>query len=338
VSGTTFVIAEAGVNHNGNLAMALRLVDAAADAGADAVKFQSFKADRIALATAPKAQYQKASTGEDGGQFAMLKALELSESDHLSIARRCSERGVRFLSTPFDESSADMLRDLGVEQFKIPSGEITNTPLLRHVGSFGLPLLVSTGMSDLDEVRLCVETLRQAGGGSITLLHCVTEYPAPADQINLRAMATLREAFGVPVGYSDHSVGLEIAFAAVALGATVLEKHFTLDRSLPGPDHAASLEPGELKELVRGIRSIESSLGDGRKVPAPCEWKNRDVVRRSIVAGRRIDEGEPLAIGDLVMMRPGTGISPTEIDSIVGMRASRTIEQGAIVSREDLRR
>jgi N-acetylneuraminate synthase/N,N'-diacetyllegionaminate synthase len=336
VSARTFVIAEAGVNHNGSLATALRLVDAAADAGADAVKFQSFKAEKIVLESAPKAEYQKLSTGSGDGQFAMLKALELSESDHLEIARRCADRNILFLSTPFDEESADMLRGLGVGQFKIPSGEITNTPLLRHVARFGLPLLVSTGMADLEEVRLCVATLREAGASEITLLHCVTEYPAPVDQINLRAMATLREAFGVPVGYSDHSEGLEIAFAAVALGATVLEKHFTLDRTMPGPDHTSSLEPAELQAMVRGIHAIESALGNGVKTPAPCELKNRDVVRRSLVVARRIERGETVAEQDLTAKRPGTGICPTLIDSIVGRRIAKTLEPGSILEWKDL--
>lgn len=336
MNGRTFVIAEAGVNHNGSLDLALRLVDAAAGAGADAVKFQSFRAERVAVAGAPKADYQKAATGSAEGQLAMLKALELSESDHRALALRCAERGIRFLSTPFDEESADLLRGLGVERFKIPSGEITNTPLLRHVARFGLPLLVSTGMADLGEVDVCVRTLREAGGGAITLLHCVTEYPAPPDQINLRAMETMRRAFGLDVGYSDHSAGLEIAFAAVALGASVLEKHFTLDRSLPGPDHAASLEPAELRALVAGIRAIESSLGNGAKVPAACELGNRSVVRRSLVAARTLRPGETIAARDLAARRPGSGIPPTSIDAVAGRKVARSVEAGSLLAWEDL--
>lgn len=336
MTSRTFVIAEAGVNHNGSLELALGLVDAASRAGADAVKFQSFRADKIALHSAPKASYQEASTGIAESQHEMLRRLELSESDHVALAHRCAERGIAFLSTPFDAESADMLFRLGVQQFKIPSGEITNTPLLRHVASFGLPLLVSTGMAYLEEVEECLRTLRGAGATDITLLHCVTEYPAPADQINLRAMATLRDAFSVPVGYSDHSEGLEIAYAAVALGAVVLEKHFTLDRSLPGPDHLASIDAGGLVELVRGIRAVESALGNGTKAPAPCEVRNREVVRRSLVLSRGIRAGETIEPSDLAAMRPGTGISPTRITDLAGRRARRDLEAWAPLAWEDL--
>lgn len=336
MTSRTFVIAEAGVNHNGSLELALGLVDAASRAGADAVKFQSFRADKIALHSAPKASYQEASTGIAESQHEMLRRLELSESDHVALAHRCAERGIAFLSTPFDAESADMLFRLGVQQFKIPSGEITNTPLLRHVASFGLPLLVSTGMAYLEEVEECLRTLRGAGATDITLLHCVTEYPAPADQINLRAMATLRDAFSVPVGYSDHSEGLEIAYAAVALGAVVLEKHFTLDRSLPGPDHLASIDAGGLVELVRGIRAVESALGNGTKAPAPCEVRNREVVRRSLVLSRGIRAGEMIEPSDLAAMRPGTGISPTRITDLAGRRARRDLEAWAPLAWEDL--
>jgi N-acetylneuraminate synthase len=336
MTSRTFVIAEAGVNHNGSLELALGLVDAASRAGADAVKFQSFRADKIALHSAPKASYQEASTGTVESQHEMLRRLELSESDHVALAHRCAERGIAFLSTPFDAESADMLFRLGVQQFKIPSGEITNTPLLRHVASFGLPLLVSTGMAYLEEVEECLRTLRGAGAADITLLHCVTEYPAPAEQINLRAMATLRDAFSVPVGYSDHSEGLEIAYAAVALGAVVLEKHFTLDRSLPGPDHQASIDAAGLVELVRGIRAVESALGNGTKAPALCEVRNREVVRRSLVVSRRIPGGQILVSDDLVALRPGTGISPARIDSIVGRIAAYDIEPGTVLREEDL--
>jgi len=336
MSGRVLIIAEAGVNHNGSLELALRLVDAAAEAGADAVKFQSFKADKVASAQAAKADYQTRTTGAGESQLEMLRRLELTETDHQVIAARCLERGIRFLSTPFDEESADLLHRLGVELFKIPSGEITNTPLLRHVASLGHPLVISTGMADLEEVRECVEVVRRAGATDITLLHCVTEYPAPVDQINLRAMATMRSAFGLPVGYSDHSEGIEIALAATALGACVIEKHFTLDRNLPGPDHKASLEPSELAAMVRGIRVVERALGDGIKRAAPCERANRDVARRSVVVLRDLPSGAVLADSDLGARRPGTGITPSRIPELVGQILSQPVEAGTLLRMEDL--
>ena len=263
-----FIIAEAGVNHNGSLDLALSLIDAAKAAGADAVKFQTFRADNLATATAHKAAYQERSTSNEETQFQMLKRLELDAEAHHRLIEHCRVVGIQFLSSPFDIESADLLEQMDVSLYKIPSGEITNLPYLRHIGRKGKPVILSTGMSTLVEVEEGVQALRESGVKDITLLHCVTEYPAPFDEINLRAMHTLHTAFGLPVGYSDHTPGTEIAIAAVALGAVVIEKHFTLDRNLPGPDHAASLEPSELKQMVSAIRHVESALGDGIKVPA----------------------------------------------------------------------
>ncbi|PIR19418.1 MAG: N-acetylneuraminate synthase, partial [Elusimicrobia bacterium CG11_big_fil_rev_8_21_14_0_20_64_6] len=274
-----FIIAEAGVNHNGKIKLAERLVDAGKAAGADAVKFQTFRADSLVSAGAPLARYQR---GKSGGasQLEMIRALELSEADHRILLKRCGRAGIEFMSTPFDEASADMLVRLGVKRLKIPSGEITNKRLIEHVARKGKPVILSTGMSTLAEVRKAVGWILKTRRVPLTVLHCVTEYPAPAAQVNLRAMDSLRAATGLPVGYSDHTLGVEVAVASAARGATVLEKHLTLDRSLPGPDHAASLEPREFARMVAAIRLVESALGDGVKRPAPCERKNISVARR----------------------------------------------------------
>lgn len=330
------LIAEAGVNHNGSLELALRLVDAAADAGADAVKFQTFRAERTASAHAAKAAYQRHAAGPEESQVEMLRRLELSEEAHLSLLAHCRRRGIRFLSTPFDPESADLLARIGVDLLKLPSGELTNHPLLAHVASKGLPVILSTGMATLAEVGLALEVLQGAGAAGVTLLHCVTEYPAPPAEINLRAMATLRGAFQVPVGYSDHSEGDAVALAAVALGASVLEKHFTLDRALPGPDHRASLEPGELRALVQRVRLVESALGDGIKRPAPCELPNRLLVRRSLVATRPLGPGTRLAASDLTAKRPGTGIPPSDLPKVLGMVLARPLEADGLLTWEAL--
>lgn len=327
-----FTIAEAGVNHNGDLRRALRLVDAAAAAGADAVKFQTFAADRLAVASAPKAAYQKKRTPAGQSQLEMLRRLELSESDHRALIARCRKRGILFLSTPFDEQSADMLDRLGVAAFKLPSGELTNLPFLRHVARKGKPMIVSTGMAGLAEVRDAVGAVRRAGVPELVLLHCVSNYPAAPETINLRAMAAMAKAFGVPVGYSDHTLGLEISFAAAALGAAVIEKHFTLDRRLPGPDHACSLEPDELKAWVRGIRAVESSLGHGRKEPAPGEADTARAARKSLVAARAIPAGARLTADMVAAKRPGTGISPAQLGRVLGRRARRSIPADALLS------
>jgi N,N'-diacetyllegionaminate synthase len=313
-----FVIAEAGVNHNGSVEMALRLIDAAAEAGADAVKFQTFAAGRLTTASAPTAAYQR-QTGATS-QIDLLKALELSEDAHTKIQRRCTERGVIFLSTPFDELSADLLDRLGVPAFKIGSGEITNLPLLQHVAAKRRPVLLSTGMSTLMEVGTAVQTLRAGGATEIILLQCTSSYPAPAASANLNAMRTLEREFGVPVGYSDHTQGIHIALAAVALGACVVEKHLTLDRQLPGPDHQASIEPREFAELVNGIHEVEAALGSGVKEPTSAEVDMAAIVRRSVVAARDLRAGEILTRDGFVLKRPGTGIPPSSAPDLIGRR------------------
>ncbi|MGA8741795.1 MAG: N-acetylneuraminate synthase [Terracidiphilus sp.] len=313
-----FIIAEAGVNHNGSLDLALSLIDAAKAAGADAVKFQTFRADNLATATAHKAAYQERTTSNEETQFQMLKRLELDAEAHERLIEHCRTVGIQFLSSPFDIESADLLEQMDVPLYKIPSGEITNLPYLRHIGRKGKPVILSTGMSTLVEVEEGVQALRESGGKDITLLHCVTEYPAPFDEINLRAMHTLHTAFGLPVGYSDHTPGTEIAIAAVALGAVVIEKHFTLDRNLPGPDHAASLEPSELKQMVSAIRHVESALGNGIKTPAKCEIPNMSVARKSLVASRTLQAGHKLEPDDLAIKRPGNGIAPRQQPDLIG--------------------
>lgn len=319
------IIAEAGVNHNGDLDLARRLIDAAADAGADYVKFQTFKAERLVTRDAAKAEYQKKNDGVSEGQFEMLRRLELSEAMHQELITHCAERGIAFLSTAFDNESLDLLVGYGVPLLKIPSGEITNLPYLRHAGGFGKPIILSTGMATLDEVGQALRVLERAGTPRerITVLHCTTEYPTPMGEVNLTAMLTIRNAFGVRIGYSDHTPGIEVAVAATALGAAVIEKHFTLDRNLPGPDHKASLEPNELAAMVRAIRNIERAMGDGIKQPGPSEFRNRIAARKSIVAARPIREGEVFADENLALKRPGTGLSPMRWDEVIGRAASR---------------
>jgi N-acetylneuraminate synthase/N,N'-diacetyllegionaminate synthase len=323
-----FIIAEAGVNHNGDLTLARRLVEAAAAAKADAVKFQTFRAERVAGPASPKAAYQLATTGRETSQLDMLRGLELPREAFAELQRECEARGILFLSTPFDEESADLLEKLNVPAFKIPSGEITNVPLLAHVARKRRPIILSTGMSTMEEVRAAVETLRQAGATQLILLHCVSNYPADPRDANLRAMAAMAEAFQVPVGYSDHTPGIEVALAAVALGACVIEKHFTLDRTLPGPDHRASLMPQELEALVRGIRIVESSLGDGRKRPMPSEADTAAVARRSLAAARDIAAGQTLTEDAIEILRPGGGLPPALRPAVVGRTATVDILAG----------
>ena len=331
-----FVIAEAGVNHNGDLELAHRLVDAAADAGVDAVKFQTFRADRLVTRSAPRAAYQVHNTGSDASQHEMLRRLELAPDAHERLMRHCEQRGIMFLSTPFDEESADLLDGLGVPAFKLPSGEVTNLPLLTHVARFGRPVILSTGMAWLGEVETALHALRRAGAREVVLLHCVSTYPAEPSDTNLRAMGTLARAFGVPVGYSDHTLGLEVPLASVALGAVVVEKHITLDRSLPGPDHRASLEPGEFAELVGCIRVVEAALGHGRKEPAPSEADTARVARRSLVASRPVAAGDRIAEADVAVMRPGTGLPAAMLRHVLGRRALRDLEPGELLSFEVL--
>lgn len=322
---TIRIIAEAGVNHNGDLALAKQLVDAAAAAGADFVKFQTFKAERLVTRDAAKAEYQKATSGAHESQFDMIRRLELSDTMHRELIAHCAARGIAFLSTAFDVESLDLLAGFGLPLVKIPSGEITNLPYLRHVGRMGLPVVISTGMAVLDEVGEALAVLAAAGTPRerVTVLHCTTEYPTPMAEVNLNAMRTIRDTFGVSVGYSDHTPGIEVAIAAAALGASVIEKHFTLDRGLPGPDHQASLEPEELSEMVAAIRNIEAALGDGIKRPTPSELRNRPVARKSIVAARPIAAGEVLTVENLTVKRPGTGVSPMRWDEILGTTAAR---------------
>jgi N-acetylneuraminate synthase len=327
-----FVIAEAGVNHNGDLEMAKRLIDVAIKAGADAVKFQTFKAETLVTATAPKAEYQTQTTPVDESQLEMLRKIELSNGDHDELSAYCRRTGILFLSTPFDEDSADLLDALSVPVFKISSGDLTNTPLLEHVAKKRKPVILSTGMADLAEVRDAVETLNAAGCDEVVLLHCVSDYPADPADVNLRAIQTLRETFNLPVGFSDHTQGLEVALAAAALGASVIEKHFTLDRNLPGPDHRASLEPDELIKFISGIRTVESSLGSGEKVPTAREIETAKVARRSIVATQTIPAGTIVERNMIAAKRPGTGLPPARLNSIVGRKTRIEIPVGTLLT------
>lgn len=322
---TTLVVAEAGVNHNGDLVLARRLIEAAADAGADLVKFQTFAADRLVTRQAAKAEYQISAAGADETQYQMLRRLELNRAGHELLIAHCRDQGIGFLSTAFDEASVDLLVDLGIDRFKIPSGELTNLPYLRHVARQGRPLILSTGMATLGEIEASLEVLVASGAARdrITVLHCNTEYPTPMADVNLRAMITIHKAFGVAVGYSDHTSGIEVAVAAVALGATIIEKHLTLDRSLPGPDHKASLEPCEFKAMVTAIRNVELAIGDGIKRPTPSEAKNIPVARKSLVAALAIRAGEIYDARNVTVKRPGTGISPMRWDEVIGRRAPR---------------
>jgi len=331
-----FVIAEAGVNHNGDLELARRLVDVAAEAGADAVKFQTFRADRLVSPTAPKAAYQRQTTDAGESQLDMLRRLELSPAAHRELNDYCRQRGLIFLSTPFDEESADLLDELDVLAFKIGSGEVTNHPFLEYVARKGKPIILSTGMSYLSEVDEAVRVLRDAGCEQLILLHCVSSYPAAPADANLKAIQTLAAAFGVPVGYSDHTPGIEVALAAVALGACVIEKHFTLDRNLPGPDHRASLEPPELRALISGVRTVERALGDGIKRPVPAEADTRAVARRSLAARVDIPAGVIVEAGMLTALRPADGIPPGLIRRVIGRRTRRSLTAGQFIDWSDL--
>lgn len=328
-----FIIAEAGVNHNGQLALAKRLIDAAADACADAVKFQTFKAESLVSRNAPKAAYQVRATGKMASQYEMLKSLELDKRAHKELIAYSKKKKIIFLSSPFDPEGIDLLNELGLRIFKIPSGEITNLPYLRKLGKLKKKLMLSTGMADLGEIEDALEVLTGAGTpkGNITLLHCNTEYPTPVKDVNLLAMLTIKNAFKVHVGYSDHTLGVEVSIAAVALGATVIEKHFTLDRALQGPDHKASLEPGELKGLVKAIRNIELALDDGIKRPSLSESKNRPIVRKSITALRKIRKGELFSDKNITTKRPGFGINPMEWDRVIGRKAVRVFIEDELI-------
>ncbi|MBA3344296.1 MAG: N-acetylneuraminate synthase family protein [Gemmatimonadales bacterium] len=330
------VIAEAGVNHNGDPALAHRLVDVAADAGADAVKFQTFDPDLVVSAGAPKADYQIAASGSGESQREMLRRLALPRQEFASLARHAADCGLLFLSTPFDEPSADYLVELGVAALKVPSGELTNLPFLARLAARRLPLLVSTGMSTMMEVSEAVDTIRRHGNPPLALFHCVTDYPADPADCNLRAMDTMRSAFGVPVGWSDHTMGGTVSLAAAGMGADMLEKHFTTDRSLPGPDHAASLEPAELRTLIAEVRTVEACRGSGRKVPAPAEAANATLVRRSLHAARELPAGHTVVADDLVALRPGSGLPPGALDILVGRTTRRRVPAGEILSEDHL--
>ena len=322
----TLIIAEAGVNNNGDIKIAKQLIDVAADCGADYVKFQTFSADRIVTKSADKAEYQKQSSDSSESQFEMLKRLELSVEMHLELIEHCKHRSIKFLSTGFDIQSVDLLVGLGLNLVKIPSGEITNLPLLRNIGSLDMPVILSSGMSTMKEIGDALLILEQTGlpRAQITVLHCTTEYPTPMDEVNLRAMNSIRNTLGVAVGYSDHTIGIEVSVAAVALGASVIEKHFTIDRSLPGPDHKASSEPVELVAMVKAIRNIEVALGSDVKEPTMSEIKNAHIARKSILASQKIEKGEILSTVNLVVKRPGIGMSPMLWDRLIGQVATRT--------------
>jgi len=356
-TGHTYIIAEAGVNHNGSLDLALQLVDVAAEAGADAVKFQTFRAERLVKASAPKAEYQINSTDASESQFEMLRKLELDESVHRELIGRSRQRGLQFLSTPFDQESVDLLAvTLDLPILKLPSGEITNAPLLLKAASTGKPIILSSGMCTLSDIEAALgvlafgylnrsssptiaafqEAFRSAEGQQllhehVTLLHCTAEYPAPFQDANLRAIETIAAAFGLPVGFSDHTEGIAVPIAAVAKGAAVIEKHFTLDRNLPGPDHNASLEPDELKTMVCLIRQVESALGSPLKKPAPSEVKNMNAIRKSIVTAKKIRTGEPFTTDNLAVKRPGSGISPLHYWELLGRKAIRDFEADEVI-------
>jgi len=336
-SNHCFIIAEAGVNHNGDIRLAYKLVDAAKEAGADAVKFQTFKAENVVSKIAEKAEYQKETTNSKESQYEMIKKLEFSFEDFVKIKDYCDKKGIIFLSTPFDYESVDFLKSL-VPLYKIGSGEITNLPFLEYIAKKGKPIILSTGMSTLGEVEEAVKTITNVTSSlPLILLHCVSSYPAKYEDVNLKAMLSLQEAFKLSVGYSDHTLGIEIAIAAVALGAKVIEKHFTLDRGLPGPDHKASLEPDELKKMVKAIRNVEKALGSGIKKAAQSELKVMKVARRSLVAARDIRAGEVVKESDILIKRPGTGILPKFKEIIIGMRLTRDVKKDNPFDWEDFK-
>lgn len=321
----TFIIAEAGVNHNGDIELAKKLIDSAYEASADAIKFQTFKAEKFVSKNTPKADYQKQTTDYNESQFEMIKKLELDIETHKELLSYCNKKKIIFLSTPFDLDSIDLLNKLGLNIFKIGSGEITNLPYLKKIGNLKKKVILSTGMSNLGEIEDALDTIISSGTlkENITVLHCNTEYPTPIEDVNLKAMLTIKNAFGVNVGYSDHTLGIEVPIAAVALGATVIEKHFTLDKTMEGPDHKASLEPHELKQMVRSIRNIEKAIGDGIKKPSLSEKKNINIARKSLVASKDMKKGEIFSENNLTVKRPGNGISPMRWDEFIGKVATK---------------
>ncbi len=326
-----FIIAEAGVNHNGNIDTAKKMIDVAYEAGVDAIKFQSFKASKLVSENAKKAEYQLKTTNSQESQYQMLKGLEIDYTQHVELKRFCEQRGITFLSSPCDVESVDMLNTLGMEIYKIPSGEITNFPLLKKIGSLKKKVILSTGMCTLSDIEGALTVLAKSGTENITVLHCNTEYPTPFKDVNLSAMITIKNAFKVEVGYSDHTNGIEIPIAAVAMGARVIEKHFTLDKSMVGPDHKASLSPDELRKMVISIRNVELAIGNGIKKPSESEYKNLDIVRKSIVANCNIKKGEIFTETNITTKRPGTGISPMHWENVLGQRAIKDFKKDELI-------
>ena len=332
----TLIIAEAGVNHNGNFEIAKKLVDEAVEAGADIVKFQTCKAENVISRYADKAEYQKVTTGEADSQLEMVRKLMLTYEEYGELKKYCDEKGITFLSTAFDLPSVDYLHSIGMKLWKIPSGEITNLPLLIKIAQLHEPIIMSTGMSELSEVADAVKVLKDNGATDITLLHCTTEYPAPYADVNLKAMETMKEAFGLPVGYSDHTKGIEIPIAAVARGACVIEKHFTLDRNMEGPDHKASIEPAELTQMVSSIRNVEVAIGDGVKKVSASEMKNKDIARKSIIAKTAIKKGEVFSEENITTKRPGSGINPMKWFDLLGKTAKHDYEEDYLIESDEL--
>ncbi|BDR87039.1 N-acetylneuraminate synthase [Clostridium tetani] len=331
-----FIIAEAGVNHNGDIEIAKRLIDEAKNSGCDAIKFQSFKAKNITTKNAPKAQYQKEATG-NGKQYDMLKKLELSYEEHIILKNYCEEKGILFISTPFDFESVDLLEELNISLYKISSGDLTNIPLLKYIAKLNKPMIISTGMANLGEIEETINSIKDAGNQQITLLHCTSNYPTDCCDVNLNAMITMKSAFKLPIGYSDHTLGIEIPIAAVAMGAKVIEKHFTLDRSMNGPDHKASLEPLELKEMVKSIRNIEKAFGDGVKRCNDSEKNTKLIARKSIVSKVKIKRGEIITEDKLTIKRPGNGIETKNLYHIVGKKALEDIEEDTIITWDQIK-
>lgn len=328
---SVFIIAEAGVNHNGDINLAKKLIDAASDAKVDAIKFQTFKTEKVISINAQKAEYQKKNTENNESQYEMIKKLELDSEEHKELIKYCKEKNILFLSTPFDNESIDLLNELGMNIFKIPSGEVNNLPYLEKVGKMKKKVIMSTGMATLGEIEEAIFILRENGTYDISILHCNTEYPTPMEDVNLKAMQTIKDAFKVNVGYSDHTIGIEIPIAAVAMGASIIEKHITLDKNMKGPDHKSSLEPDELKEMVKSIRNIEKALGDGIKKVSESERKNKNISRKSIVANRNIEKGEVFTEENIAIKRPGNGISPMKWYEIIGTTARKNYNKDDLI-------
>ena len=332
----TFIIAEAGVNHNGSLKNAKALIDIAVEAGCDAVKFQAFKTESLVTKTASKAQYQIENTDNDETQYKMLKKLELYKEDYVQLMDYCKKRNILFLATPFDEESVNLLEELGIEMYKVSSGDLTNKTLLKYIAQKKKPIILSTGMATLEEVKEAIQWITEEGHIGLTLLHCTSDYPTEPKDVNLLAMITMKQAFKLNVGYSDHTLGIDVPIAAVALGATMIEKHFTLDKNMDGPDHKASLEPYELKELVQAVRNIEAAMGNGIKNPTPNELKIKDQVRKSIVAKTQIDKGQIITLDRIAIKRPAGGIEPKNINILIGRKAARDIKEDELITLGDI--